>query len=295
MIITRLSGGLGNQMFQYAVGRRIAHANNDILKLDISAFNLKQRNITPRIFELNNLNINAEIATDQEIKYFKKYKRKNGRRWFLYNKIFANTKIYARAKHYHFDPDILTLKPPVYLDGNWVTEKYFKDIEDIIRKEFAVKNPLAGRDKEIADIIANTHSVGIHIRRADYVANPETANHHGVCETEYYKKAIDFVTQKINNPHFFIFSDDHAWAKQNIHPDFPTTYVDHNKGDKGYEDMRLMSLCQHQIIANSTFSWWGAWLNANPDKIVVAPQKWFNKVKPSVDTKDVIPGSWIKM
>ena len=112
---------------------------------------------------------------------------------------------------------------------------------------------------------------------------------------EYYERAVNFIAREIKNPQFFIFSDDHVWMKKNMKLNFPTTYVDHNKDDKNYEDMRLISLCRHQIIANSTFSWWGAWLNDNPNKIVIAPKKWFNKVKLSVDTKDVIPNSWIKL
>ncbi|PIT89084.1 MAG: alpha-1,2-fucosyltransferase [Candidatus Levybacteria bacterium CG10_big_fil_rev_8_21_14_0_10_36_7] len=290
-IITKLQGGLGNQMFQYAIGRHLALKNNANLKLDISYYESEKM----RKYGLDVFNITENFATPEEISWFNKFKRRGGKIWVLYNKIFANNKIYVQPKHFHFDPEVLTLKHPLYLNGDWVTEKYFKDIEDTIRKEFTVKNELTGKDKEIAKIITNTNSIGIHIRRADYITDTATTDYHGVCSMEYYDKAVKFIAQKIDNPHFFIFSDDHEWMEQNMNLDFPVTYVSHNTIDKGYADLRLLSMCQHQIIANSTFSWWGAWLNTNPNKIVLAPKKWFNKVKSNVNTKDVIPESWIKL
>lgn len=271
MIITKLIGGLGNQMFQYGVGRRAALANNTELKLDITGYE-KQEGITPRRYTLNIFSIQADIAYDEEIN---KLKGKNrGLLSLFYKKILKNNS-------------------NNYLEGYWQSEKYFKDIEKIIRKEFTFKHKPGVINQKMVDRIKNCNSVSIHIRRGDYIVDKKTNQVHGICDSDYYRRAIEYVTGKIKNPHFFIFSDDPAWAKQNFYPKFPCTYVSHNTGKKDYEDMRLMSLCKHNIIANSSFSWWGTWLNENKNKIVIAPKKWF--CDKSIDTKDLIPKDWIKI
>ena len=133
-------------------------------------------------------------------------------------------------------------------------------------------------------------SVSVHIRRGDYLSNPAFYRFHGVCAVEYYEAAVGHLAGAVENPCFFLFSDDLDWARRNLRLDYPVTYVDHNGEDKDYEDLRLMSQCKHHIIANSSFSWWAAWLCANPGKIVIAPRKWFND--PNIDTADIIPASW---
>ncbi len=291
MIVVKLIGGLGNQLFQYALGRHLAHRNHTELKLDISGFH----DYKLHAYSLGHFNIVENFATKEEVLKFQKYRRKQGRWWFLYNKLIANEQKYVEEKQFHFDPRILKIGGEAYLDGYWQTEKYFRDIKDIIRKEATIKTPLEGKDAEVAKEIEATTSVAMHIRRGDYVTNQQTNEYHGICGLDYYREAIEVISEKVSSPHFFIFSDDHKWVKDNIVLEHPTTYVEHNKADKNYEDLRLMSLCKHQIIANSSFSWWSAWQNQNPGKIVVAPSKWFNKTKPNVDTKDVIPDSWIKI
>lgn len=291
MIVVKLIGGLGNQMFQYALGRHLAHINHTELKLDISGFH----DYKLHAYSLGHFNIVENFATKEEVARFQKYRRKRGKKWFLYNRLIANERKYIEEKQFHFDPRILEIKEEAYLDGYWQTEKYFKDSAHIIRKEAIVKTTLQGKDAAVAKEIEATTSVMVHIRRGDYVTNEQTNEYHGTCGLDYYHKAIELMSEKVHNPHFFIFSDDHEWVKNNIVLEYPVTYVDHNKADKNYEDLRLMSLCKHQIIANSSFSWWGAWLNQNPEKIVIAPSRWFSKTKPSIDTKDVIPDSWIKI
>ena len=133
----------------------------------------------------------------------------------------------------------------------------------------------------------------MHIRRGDYVSNPTTNKLHGTCSLEYYHNAVDIIAAKVSNPHFFIFSDDHEWARNNFKIDYPLTFVAHNNAGKNYEDMRLMSLCKHHIIANSSFSWWGAWLGSNPKKIVCAPRGWFKDK--SLNTNDIIPSDWSRI
>ena len=141
--------------------------------------------------------------------------------------------------------------------------------------------------------IKNSQSVGLHIRRSDYIINESVLNYHGVCPPSYYFSGLEKIKEKTKNLELFVFSDDIAWCKQNLIFDLPCTYIDHNTGEKSFEDMRLMSLCKHNIIANSSFSWWGAWLNANPSKIVVAPTKWFNDL--ANQSQDIYPPNWIKI
>ena len=289
MIIVKLIGGLGNQLFQYAVGRHLAHMNHTELKLDITGF----EEYKLHSYSLNHLNIKENFATKEEVRSFRKYQRRNGRVWFAYNRLVADDTKYIIEKQFNFDQRILDLKPPVYLDGYWQTERYFKDIESIIRAEFTIKEPLSGENMEVADLIQKTNAISLHVRRADYISNAVANASHGTCDVDYYKKTTSIIMEKVSNPHFFIFSDDMVWAKQNIILDDPTTYVDHNDASTNYEDLRLMSLCKHNIIANSSFSWWGAWLNTNPQKIIIAPQQWFKT--PKMDTRDITPSTWTKI
>lgn len=278
-------------MFQYAIGRHLAHINRTELKLDISGF----REYKLHAYSLGHFNIMENFATGKEVAKFQKYKRKPGKIWFLYNRLVADETKYVKERQFHFDQKILQLKPPIYLDGYWQTEKYFKDIKNIIRQDFILKLPLSDKSRKVAENIRSREAVAMHIRRGDYVTNQQTNEYHGTCGVDYYHKSVEIMAEKVGNPHIFIFSDDHEWVKENIILDYPVTYVNHNGADKNYEDLRLISLCKHQIIANSSFSWWGAWLNSNPNKIIIAPSKWFNKTKPNVSAKDIIPDSWIKI
>lgn len=292
MIIVKLQGGLGNQMFQYALGRHLSIKNNAQFKLDTSPLNETAQNVTKREYDLSVFNIKESFATEKEVAWFKKYRFKPGKIWFLYNRTVVNRSRYAWEEHFNFEPWILDLKDPVYLDGFWNTEKYFKDIEDVIRKDFTLKESLSAKGAELLSQIKQTESVSLHVRRGDYISDPKTTAWLGVCSLEYYDRAIKRITKSIESPYFFIFSDDPIWAKENVTPPFPTTYAPSNT-EHPEEDMILMSKCKHSIIANSSFSWWGAWLNTNPQKIVVAPKQWFKTEK--MDTRDIIPETWIKL
>lgn len=290
MIITRLIGGLGNQFFQYAVGRYLAEKNQTILKLDISAFETYKLHK----YSLWPFNIREKIASLGDIEALA------GRRTGLIAKmkrqlikIPTYPRTYVREKGLSFNPEILKLCGDFYIEGYWQSEKYFLGIETLVRHEFTVKNMSAGKDRERAQEIESCESVAVHIRRADYVTNPETNKVHGnCCDLNYYFRCAEMLSRTVKTPCFFIFSDDPMWVSENLKMPGRTIYVDHNNADKNYEDLRLMSLCRHNIIANSTFSWWGAWLNKNPDKIVFAPQRWFNNSH--IITDDLIPDAWIK-
>lgn len=295
MVITQLLGGLGNQMFQYAVARRIAEKNNAELKLDISALNNFKEG-TPRKYNLHAFDIADNFATEDEIATMKKRgdsffslaKKKLGLRISSYE-----GKSFVAEKHCHFDPEVLNLGDNVYLQGYWQSEKYFSDIEDIIRKDFAFKISPTESNQKMMDEIKSQNLASLHIRRGDYVSDQKTNQYHGICSLDYYARGAKLIAERNQNIRFLIFSDDIAWVKENLRLNYPMTFVDINDDEHNYEDMRLMSLCRNNIIANSSFSWWGAWLNQNPEKIVIAPKRWFSDT--NIDTSDLIPEKWIRI
>ena len=289
MIIIEIIGGLGNQMFQYALGRYLSEKNNVDFKLDITGF----ENYSLRNYELGIFNIKESFASPEEIEEIK-YKKQNIIIKMLRRKKEKKlSKNYIQEKHFHFDPEILGIKDNVYLSGYWQSEKYFMEIADILKKEFSIKSEPNAKNREFLEKIKNTNSVSLHIRRGDYVSDAQTKSVHCVNFDEYYVNAVNLMKEKLENPHFFIFSDEPEWVKNNFAQDMEFIIVDCNSSDTGYEDMRLMSNCRHNITANSSFSWWGAWLNNNPDKIVITPQKWFNISERNI--KDLLPESWIKL
>lgn len=290
MIIVKLIGGLGNQMFQYAAARRLSHVNNVPLKFDLDWFENHSTDIK-REYELNVFNIQGKPASPDETAKLKEPPCKPSLFSLIKRKILPSYKqTHIRQRHYHFEPDILELGSNTYLEGYWQSEKYFKDIDTVIRKEFTFKPEPDSLNREMAGCIKSSDSVSLHVRRGDYILNEVTNNYHGTCSQEYYSKAIEIISKKIKAPQFFVFSDEPEWTKANLDIKHTATYIDINGPEKAYEDMRLMSLCKHHIIANSSFSWWGAWLNPEPDKMVIAPSKWFNDK--SINTKDLLPETW---
>jgi hypothetical protein len=284
MIIVKLIGGLGNQLFQYAAAKRIAHKHNTILKLDKTPFNKYKLHT----YSLHPFNINEIFATDDEIRRMQPVMGIKG----VINRILGRESEgrILSERHFNFDPAVLDAPDDIYLDGYWQSEKYFKDIEDIIRREFTVKARADEKNEKIAREITAVSAVSLHIRRMDYITDKNTNQILGTCSMDYYFKAIEKISKKVVNPHFFVFSDDAEWIIENIKIDAPFTFVIHNGPDKNYEDLRLMSLCKHNVIANSTFSWWGAWLNSNPEKIVYCPSQWF-KTK-ELNENYLIPPAW---
>lgn len=283
-IIIKFQGGLGNQLFQYALGRNLSLTKKIKVKYDISWF----AGQTKRKYELDNFKAVIEFATSEEVGKLQRYKRKTGKLSFFHNFFRANKNIYVNEKEFTFDPTILNTNPPTYLDGYWQSEKYFVSIQEIIRKDLTLKVADSPQIKGQRNEIVNSHSVSLHIRRTDYINNSHSFYH--ICPLDYYYKAISYLEDKNKGLKLFIFSDDIAWVKENFKTNHPTVFIE---GNKSYEDLLLMSLCQYNIIANSSFSWWGAWLNVNPEKIIIAPNKWFND--PKINTQDLIPANWIKI
>lgn len=296
MVIVRLSGGLGNQMFQYAAGRRLAVVNDVPLKLDLGWFERIPKGDTPRQYELHVFNTIQEVASRKEVKALRGV---DVRRWPKLAKRFVNTTglmtkdTAITEKHYHFDPDILRLKGDVHLDGYWQSPRYFADIEDVIRKDFTLRIGPDAVNAAVAENISKAQSVSIHVRRGDYVSSRAVGQYHGSTTLDYYNRAVRELAKRVTSPEFFVFSDDPEWVKANLILAAPTTYIEHNPPEKGYEDLRLMTLCRHHIIANSSFSWWGAWLAGHRDGMVIGPKKWLND--PAISTEDLMPKGWIRL
>jgi len=287
LILVRLYGGIGNQLFQYAAARRLAYKHKTDLKLDITAY----REYKIRKYSLNVFNIKECIASPDEIERFRSVPKiiKIDGRYYMEKK----KERVVVEKHFHFDPEILELPDNVYLTGYWQSEKYFKDIEDIIRQEFSIKPPQTEKDKEILKLIKATQSVALCVRRGELVTNVAFYEAFGFCKLDYYHRCISYISRIIPSAHFFVFSDDFSWAKKYLPTDFPMTFVDHIESSRSHENLRLMSNCRHYIISNTTFGWWGAWLNRDRKKIVCVPKKWFKGFKGN--TKDLFPAGWVKI
>ncbi len=295
MIIVRLMGGLGNQMFQYTLGRVISLQNNDMLKLDISDFAGNPGIDTSREYELGAFNIPAIFASKSEIQ---KLGKPNKIIHTLNKYLPLHLEEYPRSriaeKGHGYQPEIRTVTGDVYVDGYWQTEKYYKGYEKVIRQDFSRRaRPTSTKNKLLRHQIEGCSSVSIHVRRGDYVTNPTAHAFHDTCDIGYYRRAMKHVERYVKNPTYFVFSDDSEWAAKNIVSSHKTVYISHNTGHAAHEDMRLMASCKHNIIANSSFSWWGAWLNDSHGKIVIAPKQWFRDKKTS--TKDLIPTTWVRL
>lgn len=291
MVITRLNGGLGNQLFQYAAGKRLATILNTELRLDVSALgNPAYRSV--RHYELGPFNIHDRFADAADVARFRPEKQAKIARFF-YKREPRVPRGYVKEAHFHFDPAILSLSGDVYLDGYWQSERYFADAEATIRKALMITQKPDNSNQRMLNEISGCNAVSIHVRRGDYLKDQAVLQMHGVCSLDYYRQAVDFIASKVEAPVFFVFSDEPEWVRENLHLPYPMAVVDHNGVNRGYEDLRLMSTCRHHIIANSTFSWWGAWLNPSKDKIVVAPKRWFNDF--DANTKDIYPDSWMQL
>jgi len=260
MIIINLTGGLGNQMFQYAFGKTIATKLKTNLKLHFTnaLFN------TQRSYALDVFNISAPMATKDDLKKLGIIQNRliNRLQYLIHERtgIQLNKHIVTQRYPYIFDSKYFSIEDDSYIQGFWQDYRYFKDIEEIIKKEFTPKKKLDEKNLQILKQIKKTNSVSIHVRRQDYVTNK--ANLYQFIGLDYYVKAINEIKNKIANPVFFIFSDDIPWCKQNLNSLFNSNvyYIDHNKGKNSYKDLLLMSACKHNIIANSTFGWWGKWM-----------------------------------
>lgn len=288
MIIVKLQGGLGNQMFQYALGRNLSLLHKAPFKIDYSY--LKKPNQSGRVYQLEGFNIQVTEATEREIRSYTGTVQKILDRYFRK----SSHQKHIKENFLGFNADVLRYKDG-YFDGHWnmQSERYFHPNEAAIRQDFELKNPLGAAAEAISkQISAASSPVSVHIRRGDYVTISKVAAVHGLLPLSYYQKACDQILEKFSETNFFIFSDDINWAKENFPKKYPVSFVS-NPEIYDHEEIELMSRCRHNIIANSTFSWWGAWLNSNPEKIVISPTPWFRSGE--FNTQNIVPNSWRKM
>jgi hypothetical protein len=295
MIVTQLFGGLGNQMFQYALGRALAEKHRSALLLDTSWFAKSSFDVhSVRSYALDRYRIQAEVLTDSDRSTLRLPSLDDGRirRWC--HRIFGRpTMPLVRERQFEFDAVVLESPDPCYLSGYWQSPKYFEPIGPVLRQEFTLRMALAGENLDIAALISRGRAVSLHVRRGDYVTNPQTNKTHPPCGPEYYATAVALLRQKLGDFHLYAFSDDPDWVERNLKFRVPMTVVRHNNSVEPHADLHLLTQCNHHIISNSSFSWWGAWLSPQAGKIVVAPRRWFRD--PALNTDDLIPAEWIRL
>lgn len=287
MIVVKLVGGLGNQMFEYAAAKGLAARLGVELKLDKAWFAQIAPGDTPRHYELDSFKLKQDFL---DFKPFFAGDNLVSRAKALVAPAFGRKalKLY-KEPHYHYSVNLLKQQNNTYLDGYFQSEKYFAHIRKELLDDFTWAKPTTGKNKKLLDVIAtDENSVSIHVRRGDYVSNENAAEFHGLRGVDYYKAATKIVEKSVKTPNYYVFSDEPDWCKENLRFKHSTTYIDWNTD--GAEDMRLMKSCRHNVLANSSFSWWGAWLNTNENKTVIAPKQWFND--PSININDVVPESW---
>lgn len=285
-VIAELTGGLGNQMFQYAMGRALSLRHGAELLFDMRTLSRDPL----RSYALEAMRVAGRVAGTSELPMA--WGRVSRRAPWLSRLLGGPMLVTERG--FAFDPTILEIKPPVALHGNWQSERYFADHAAMIRADFALTGRLSAARAELARQIAAAQSpVSVHVRRGDYVTNPVASAYHGTCEPAWYEAVKQTLEARVVAPSYFVFSDDPDWARDNLPAFAGAAFVAPADDGQDAHDMHLMSLCHHHIIANSSFSWWGAWLNPRPDKIVIAPTRWFAGARH--DTRDLIPNGWIRL
>lgn len=305
MITLKLKAGLGNQLFQYAYARARALRSNTDLTIDTNWYSNIPPGDAPRIFLLDKYNLPQSVhivnnpSPSKLIRLFNKIKAKIEREVFKYSDHVYYSRL-AKA--------VLPNKN-IEVEGFWNTEKYFKDLEDVIRAELTLKSPLGemahASESKLIELSKSHTLVLLHVRRGDYVSSSNALKHHGLSGLDYYTEAIKIIQEKLSatnqTPYFMLSSDDIDWVKENIIPllrGASYEVLTNPSGIKDYEEIHLMSLCHHFIIANSSFSWWAAWLSGEAQKvgekkIVIGPKQWI--ANPNIDTRDVMPDEWIKI
>jgi hypothetical protein len=280
MIIVRLSDGLGNQMFQYAFGRALSVRRGVPLRLDLSAYQRDRK----RVYGLSQFLVMEDFVTEEEVLKVVSRPLDPTQPWW--------DQPVVKPEHFHYDEDVTRVPSAGYFVGYWQTERHFADLAGLIRLEFTPRSPLSGANLDAARTIAARNAVSLHVRRGDYVSDRTVNALHGICSLDYYRRAVAHVMERVERPEFFIFTDDPDWVRANLKLGAPAYLIAHN-GNAPVEDLRLMSLCRHHILANSSFSWWGAWLAERPGQVVCAPRRWFTGYPH--DTRDLTPDRWVRL
>ncbi|MBC7282754.1 alpha-1,2-fucosyltransferase [Hoeflea sp.] len=286
MIITHINGGLGNQMFQYAAGRALALRHGAELLLDTRIFD----GSTQFGLGLHHFAIAARQGLPAEMPPERRQQRL---RYLIWRGLKLKPHL-LRENGLSYNAAFESAGDGVYLKGYWQSERYFKPVEAAIRADFQIVTPPSPANAAVLAELAERPAISLHIRRGDYVKDSRTNATHGTCSLDYYRRAVDLIAARMTEkPVIYTFSDDPAWVRDNLILPFAMRVMDHNDSDHNYEDLRLMSACRHHVIANSSFSWWGAWLNPSEDKIVVSPDRWF--ADPKLVNEDIWPESWVRL
>ena len=290
MVIVKLMGGMGNQMFQYAFGRSLSLKKGVTLKLDLKFLldRTPKKNFVFRDYDLTIFNCKPQILIEEDKKsFFGSFIM--GNKYFNKFLPVKNRKFYTERR-FEYDANVDKFNEDIYLEGYWQSYKYFSEFESTIRKDFYFKSKFNEEEEIINQKILSTNSVCINVRRADFLIN----SFHGVCNEKYFYQGLNYINNTESELNVFVFSDDIEWCKNNLNFAFPTTFVDHEyAGEKFQSYLQLMTNCKHFIIPNSSFGWWAAWLADFSKKIVVAPEKWFSDS--NINTKDLIPHDWIRI
>lgn len=283
-VVVGLSGGLGNQMFQYAAGRSLALRLDVPLALDLTWFGGQQE----RQFALSPFRIQA-VQHSRFSWLPPRVQAAMSRISRRFSPRILGVPV-LREPHFQYTSTFSGLSSSVYLEGYWQSERYFDDIRSQLMQDFNLCIPLPPSCEDFLAEIASSNSICVHVRRGDYLSNQEAAKVHGTCSPAYYEAGMAELCQVLEKPRCFIFSDDPAWVRTSLTFDCPTTVVDVNGPSNAHFDLALMAACRHFLIANSSLSWWGAWLSNYSEKRVIAPARWFLTSKK--DTADLIPASW---
>ncbi len=283
MIYSRLLGGLGNQLFQYATGRALALRRGTELVLDSRAADRAAERFRPALqhFAVQH-QVGMELPPDKTRPLAYAIWRYGARR-----------PRFLRERGLGFNKTVYQAPDDTYLHGYFQSEKYFRDVTDTIREDLRIVTPPDPPNKKaLGEIGAAEVPVSLHVRRGDYVEDAKGNRMHGTCDEAYYRAALNQVEARAGGEiSVFVFSDDPDWARCNLNLDRSIRVFDHNGPEQHYEDLRLMAACQHNVIANSTFSWWGGWLNPNPHKVVMSPARWFADT--NVCNPDILPDGWL--
>jgi hypothetical protein len=304
MIITRLTGGLGNQMFQYAAGLALAERRRTVLKLDVSWFREYAQYEAHNRYALSCLNITEQFATAEEIDRVRGVSLTRPERWSVLAARLFHFYRYANrhspegrhhpAESFHFYAHFFDQPDNTFLEGLWQSERFFALVADLLRLQFSFRYPAPPPVIEMEHRIREGGpSVAVHLRRGDYARNPAFSREMGVLPIRYYHRAVAHIRERHRGVTLYIFSDDIEAAKREFAPDAPHVFVDVTESWNSHDKIRLMSRCDHAILSNSTFAWWSAWLNPSPSKVVVAPDPWFAQSPHNSD--DVVPGSWVRL
>jgi len=294
-ITVALVGGLGNQLFQYAAGRALSLRTGGSLLIDLSWFDevLHESGTTIRKYSLEPFKLPLRLMCKKSYD-IPKLSRFGSLLSCLRGRLglsFGIKRYYEKS--YCFDVNVLNLQAPVWLSGYWQSYRYFEDIANLIRQEIGAIRNLSPESQSFLEQIQSTNSVCIHIRRGDYVSSKAASEYHGLCSIEYYQHGVEVVTESVDSPQGFVFTDDPVWVRENLSLRIPFTLVDANGPDNAHQDIWLMAACKYFIIANSSLSWWGAWLCPDKEKRVVYPARWFTN--PNIDTSDLFPANWIRL